>query len=205
MSDLTEAYLEESLAALAAFRDDAQARATLVAMADRVTAAMRAGRKLLIAGNGGSAADAQHMAGEIVGRLWLERAPLPAIALTVDSSILTAVGNDYGYEHVFERQVIGLGQEGDVFLGISTSGRTPNILRAFAAAEARGMARLGFTGSGDSPMPQACDLLLRAPSPKTSVIQQIHIVAVHVLCGLIEQAMFPAQAPPYGNRQSGIR
>ena len=137
MTDPIEAYLDESLAALAALRADARAQETLAAMADGIVGAMRAGRKLLIAGNGGSAADAQHIAGEIVGRLWFDRAPLPAIALTVDSSVLTAIGNDYGYEHVFERQVLGLGQEGDVLLGISTSGRTPNVLRALAAAGSR--------------------------------------------------------------------
>jgi D-sedoheptulose 7-phosphate isomerase len=113
MSDLIEAYFDESLAALAAFRADAPAQDTLARMADGIVAAMRAGHKLLAAGNGGSAADAQHIAGEIVGRLWFDRAPLPAIALTVDSSVLTAIGNDYGYEHVFERQVLGLGQQGD--------------------------------------------------------------------------------------------
>jgi len=192
MSDLIEAYLDESLAALAAFRADAQAHQTLAAMADGIVGAMRAGRKLLIAGNGGSAADAQHIAGEIVGRLWFDRGPLPAIALTVDSSVLTAIGNDYGYEHVFERQVLGLGQEGDVLLGISTSGRTPNVLRALAAAGSRGMLAFGWTGSAESPMREACTLLFQARSAKTSVIQQVHIVAVHILCGLVERAMFPA-------------
>src|SRR4051812_32997626 len=151
MSELIESYIDESLAALAAFRADAQAQDTLARMADGVVASMRAGGKLLIAGNGGSAADAQHIAGEIVGRLWVDRGPLPAIALTVDSSVLTAIGNDYGYEHVFARQVLGLGREGDVFLGISTSGATPNVLRALAAAGSRGMARFGWTGAGESP------------------------------------------------------
>src|SRR3954447_23166907 len=130
MTDLIAAYLDESLAALAALRQDSAACAALAEMAGRTVAAMRAGRKLLVAGNGGSAADAQHIAGEIVGRLWLERGPLPAVALTVDSSVLTAIANDYGYEHVFERQVLGVGREGDVLLALSTSGRTANVLRA---------------------------------------------------------------------------
>ena len=113
MTGLIRSYLEESVAALEALRDDAGAQAVLAAMADRVVASMRAGGKLLVAGNGGSAADAQHLVGEIVGRLWFDRAPLPAIALTVDSSVLTAIGNDYGYEDVFARQVLGLGRPGD--------------------------------------------------------------------------------------------
>ncbi|GAC1347147.1 MAG: D-sedoheptulose 7-phosphate isomerase [Acetobacteraceae bacterium] len=195
MTDPIGDYLDESLAAMAAFQRDTAARATMAAMAEAMTAALRDGRKLLIAGNGGSAADAQHMAGEIVGRLWLDRPPLAALALTVDSSILTAIGNDYGYEHVFERQVLGLGRPGDVFLGISTSGQTPNILRACAAARGAGLITLGLTGNRASPMREACQLLLEAPSAKTSVIQQIHIVAVHILCGLVERAMFGATSP----------
>jgi len=191
MTGLMDDYLDESLAALARLREDASARATLAAMAERIAASMRAGGKLLVAGNGGSAADAQHIAGEIVGRLWFDRAPLPAIALTVDSSVLTAIGNDYGYEQVFERQVLGLGREGDVFLGLSTSGQTPNILRALEAARSRGLLALGFTGSRASPMAGACDLLFAAGSAKTSVIQQVHIVAAHIVCGLLEERMFP--------------
>ncbi len=191
MPDLIEAYLAESVDALVAFQADPAARATLAAMAETITAALQAGHKLLIAGNGGSAADAQHMAGEIVGRLWFDRAPLAALALTVDSSVLTATGNDYGYDRVFERQVLGLGRPGDVLLGLSTSGVTPNILRAFEAAATTGLVCLGFTGSRGGPMREACGLLLEAPSAKTSVIQQIHIVAIHIVCGLVERAMFP--------------
>jgi D-sedoheptulose 7-phosphate isomerase len=183
------AYLDESLAALTAFRHDEAAHAVLAAMADRTVASMRAGGKLLIAGNGGSAADAQHIAGEIVGRLWFDRDPLPAIALTVDSSVLTAVANDYGYEHVFERQLLGLGREGDIFLALSTSGRTANIARALSAAPSRGVATFGWTGNSGA-MRGTCDLLLEVPSAKTSVIQQLHITAAHILCGLVEQALF---------------
>ena len=190
MTDLVEDYLAESVAALTAFRADREAHAALVAMADRITRAMRSGGKLLIAGNGGSAADAQHIACEIVGRLWFDRPALPAIALSVDSSVLTALGNDYGYEHVFERQVLGLGQAGDVFLAITTSGRTPNIRRALDAARRSGLVTLGWTGNNGA-LRGNCDLLLEAPSSKTSVIQQVHIVAAHIVCGLIEQAMFP--------------
>ena len=160
-------------------------------MADTIIAALRAGRKLLICGNGGSAGDAQHIAAEFVGRLMYDRAPLAAIALTTDTSVLTAVGNDYGYKHVFERQVLGLGQEGDVLLGISTSGNSPNVIQAFAAARVRKLACLGFTGADGGAMQGACDLLLRAPSAKNVIIQQIHITAAHIVCALVESTIFP--------------
>ena len=189
--DFIADFLAESADALAAFRTDPATPGVLTAMADTITEALRAGRKLLIAGNGGSAADAQHIAGEFVSRLFFDRAPLPALALTVDSSVLTAVGNDYGFLNVFERQVLGLGQQGDVFLSISTSGTSPNILRALEAAGSRGLVSIGFTGSNNGPMAPLCRHLLRAPSAKTAVIQQIHITAAHVVCALVERAIFP--------------
>lgn len=163
----------------------------MFAMAEAIAAAMRAGRKLLIAGNGGSAADAQHIAGEFISRLMYDRTPLPAIALTTDTSSLTATANDYGYEHVFERQVLGLGQDGDVFLGISTSGNSPNVLRALDAARTRGLVTLAFSGAGGGQMRERTDLLLAAPSAKTPIIQQIHIIAAHVICALVERALCP--------------
>ena len=186
-----DSYLDESIAALTAFRADPSYVRTLTEMADTIVTGLRAGKKLLICGNGGSAADAQHIAGEFIVRLMYDRAPLPAIALTTDSSVITATGNDYGYEHIFERQVLGLGNEGDLLLGISTSGGSPNILRAFEAAKTRKLVRLGFTGAKPSPMRECCDLLLEAPSAKTSVAQQVHLVAAHIVCALVEKAMFP--------------
>lgn len=191
MHDFITAYLAESTKAQTAFEHDPATPRTLSDMAASITAALQAGRKLLVAGNGGSAADAQHIAGEFLSRLFFDRAPLPAIALTVDSSVLTATGNDYGFLHVFERQVLGLGQDGDVLLGISTSGTSPNILRAFEAAAQRGMVSIGFTGGKPGPMRQHCRHLLEAPSTSTPVIQQIHITAAHIVCGLVERAMFP--------------
>jgi D-sedoheptulose 7-phosphate isomerase len=184
-------YLDESRQALEDFIADTAAQDTVSAMAEQVCAALRAGRRLLVAGNGGSAADAQHIAAEFVCRLMYDRAPLAALALTTDSSALTAIGNDYGYELVFERQVLGLGQEGDVFLGISTSGNSPNILRALRAARGKGIATFGFTGSSGGGMIDGCDMLLRAPSGQTAIIQQIHITAAHMLCALVEREMFP--------------
>jgi D-sedoheptulose 7-phosphate isomerase len=157
--------------------------------------ALRGGNKILIAGNGGSAADAQHIACEFLSRLNFDRNPLPALALTTDTSTLTGIGNDYGFEQVFERQVRGLAHKGDVLLAISTSGRSPNVLAGLRAARAVGATTVGFTGQGDSPMVALCDIALRAPSGSTALIQQIHIVAAHAICGRIEQELFGPQAP----------
>jgi D-sedoheptulose 7-phosphate isomerase len=190
-------YLEESKLALERFIESQELRNNLFSFADVITNALSSKRKILIAGNGGSAADAQHIAGEFLSRLFFDRNPLPAVALTTDTSVLTAVGNDYGYDLVFERQVLGLGVEGDVFLGISTSGNSPNVLRALEAARSLGVTTLGFTGSTPNRMASLCDYILCAPSPKTAIIQQIHITAAHLVCGLVEQRIFG------GDRQSG--
>jgi D-sedoheptulose 7-phosphate isomerase len=187
-------FLARSAEAAAALSADTDSRAVLSSMAEVTIAAMRAGRKLLVAGNGGSAADAQHIAGEFISRLMFDRAPLPAIALTTDSSALTATANDYGYERVFERQVRGLARKGDVFLGISTSGRSPNVLRALEAAREEGVTCLGFTGRDGGAMLERCDALFRAPARETPIIQQLHITAAHLLCALVEQGMFPEVA-----------
>ncbi len=190
-------YLATSQAAMDAFATDPVATAAMLAMADAIAASMRAGGKLLIAGNGGSAADSQHIAGEFISRLMFDHAPLPSIALTTDSSAMTATANDYGYDHVFERQVIGLGRPDDVFLGISTSGNSPSVLRALEAARARGLVTLGFAGQGGGKMLALCDHILRAPSTWTPIIQQVHITAAHIVCALVERAMFPDAAPPF--------
>jgi D-sedoheptulose 7-phosphate isomerase len=156
--------------------------------AELVVAALRAGGKVLFAGNGGSAADAQHLACELVVRMNADRAALPAIALTTDSSILTAAGNDLGFEQIFARQVHGLGRAGDVFVGISTSGRSPNILAACRAARERGMTVVGFTGSNGGTLGELCDVVVRVPSDKTPFIQQVHIAAGHIVCAIAEEA-----------------
>jgi len=184
-------YLARSRDVVQAAIDDPDFAGTIAAIVDRLAVALGAGRKLLLAGNGGSAADAQHIAGEFLSRLNYDRAPTAAIALTTDSSVLTAIGNDYGYERVFERQVRGLGQEGDVLLAISTSGRSPNILRAIAAGRELGLVTIGLTGSTGGEMAALCDLCLHAPSDSTPLIQQIHITAGHVICGLVEERLFP--------------
>ena len=149
---------------------------------------MRAGGKLLIAGNGGSAADAQHLAAEFLSRYLIDRRPLPALALTTDPAVLTAIGNDYGFEHVFERQVRGLGKPGDAFLAMSTSGRSPNVLRALRTAHDVGLVTIGFSGAAETPMRALCRHFLSVASQETAIVQQIHIVAGHVICALVERA-----------------
>jgi D-sedoheptulose 7-phosphate isomerase len=188
-------YLLQSRDAVAAAIADPGFVATIALCADRVAAALAAGNKVLLAGNGGSAADAQHLAGEFLSRLYYDRAPVAVVALTTDSSVLTAIGNDYGYERVFERQVLGLGRPGDVLIAISTSGRSPNILNALKAARTNGLVAIGFTGRGGGEMPGLCDLCLRAPSDSTPLIQQLHITAGHIVCGLVEERLFPRAAP----------
>ena len=195
MMDFIDSYLTETVDSFAAVRGGAHQRQAMQDMADGIVGAFRAGKKLMICGNGGSAADAQHIAGEFISRLMFDRAPLPAIALTTDTSVLTATGNDYGYEKVFERQVLGLGQEGDVLLGISTSGTSANVVRAFAAARSKGVLCYGFTGEKGAAMGALCEIVLVAPTSQTAVIQQIHIVAAHIVCALVEQMMFSKPEP----------
>lgn len=170
---------------------------TEVALLEKLEAASRAcidclqnGGKILLAGNGGSAADAQHIAGEFVSRFAFDRPGLAAIALTTDTSILTAIGNDYGYEKLFARQVQALGQKGDVFIGYTTSGKSPNILLAFQEARLRGLICIGLTGNRRGSIVELCDYLLEVPSADTPKIQEGHLVLGHILCGLVENAIF---------------
>lgn len=167
----------------------------LAALEEAVTqcvGALRAGGKILFMGNGGSAADAQHLAGELVSRFEFDRPALASIALTTDTSILTAIGNDYGYEQLFSRQVQALGRPGDVLVGISTSGNSPNVIKALLTAREMGIRTIGMTGNRESKMGESVDLCLRAPSPDTPLIQQCHITLGHILCREIELAMFRA-------------
>ncbi|MGB6537865.1 MAG: SIS domain-containing protein [Xanthobacteraceae bacterium] len=188
--DMVAAHFRRSCEALDRAAADARLREAIHAIANTITRAFREGGKLMIAGNGGSAADAQHIAGEFVARLYFDRDPLPAIALAADAAVLTATGNDYGFDHVFERQVRGLGRPGDVFLAISTSGRSPNVLAALKAARNMGITTVGFTGDGERELAAYCDHCLCAPAAETALIQQIHIVAAHAICGLVERTLF---------------
>jgi D-sedoheptulose 7-phosphate isomerase len=147
------------------------------------------GGRLLIAGNGGSAAEAQHLAAELVGRLREDRAPLSAIALTPDSSAVTAISNDYGFEEVFARQVRAHGRPGDILLVMSTSGCSPNLVAAVRAAEATGMRAWALVGPGPSPVADACDEALRCPSGDSQVVQELHLVSVHVMCEYVDRTL----------------
>lgn len=187
-----EAALREHLRVAETLCESATLRSELALAAAACTRCLRAGGKILLAGNGGSAADAQHIAAELVGRFGFDRPGLAAIALTVDTSILTALANDYGYEAVFARQVQALGAAGDVLIGYSTSGRSPNILRALAEARTRGMATIGLCGEDGAGMRALCDHLLCVPSRATPRIQEAHLLLGHTLCELVEREAFPA-------------
>jgi D-sedoheptulose 7-phosphate isomerase len=152
--------------------------------------ALRRGNKLLFAGNGGSAADAQHLAAELVVRFKLDRPGLPALALTVDSSVLTAIGNDYGFDQLFSRQTQALAQAGDVLIALSTSGNSANILAAVPVAQAMGVHVVGMTGENGGMLAQIADLCLRIPSNDTPRIQEAHTLLGHILCDLLEQNLF---------------
>jgi D-sedoheptulose 7-phosphate isomerase len=188
-NDPVRAHLERSLAALGRAAQDALLLGAARAIASVIIAALRSGNRLLIIGNGGSAADAQHIAAEIVGRYKQDRPGYAALALTTDTSALTSIANDYGFEQVFARQVEGLGKRGDVLLALSTSGKSPNILAALRTARERGLVTIGFTGSKGENLRALCDHLLVSPSDDTPVIQQIHLAVAHGICDQIEQTM----------------
>ncbi len=163
-------------------------------VAKACVAVYRNGKKTMLAGNGGSAADAQHIAAELVGRFEVERAGLPAIALTTDTSALTAIGNDYGYEYVFSRQIEAIGRKGDVFVAITTSGNSPNILAGIEAAKKKGIMTVGMTGRTGGKMRAMCDLCLCVPSDSVPRIQEGHLATHHFLCGVVEATVFPKPA-----------
>ena len=201
MADFVHDQVAAAIGSLKQFAEDGAALRQIAEMGSVCAERLGAGNKILIAGNGGSAADSQHIAAEFVGRLALERRPLPAIALTTDTSILTAIGNDYGFESVFERQIRALGVQGDVFVGISTSGRSANILRAFSAAREKGIITMGLTGAG-SDLISLCDHLVRVPSKDTQRIQEIHTLIGHIVCAIAEQACISQNAFPAAARRS---
>lgn len=151
---------------------------------------LRSGNKVILLGNGGSAADAQHIAAELMGKFYLNRPPLPVMSLTTNSSVITAVSNDYGYLQVFSRQVEAWTHPGDVVIGISTSGESQNVLEAFRIARSKGAITVGFCGQNDQPMIELTDYCLSVPSTDTPRIQEIHLAVGHILCNLVEQALF---------------
>lgn len=185
MQKIIQERFEEHLAvANAVMQSDILAQVERVATA--IKAALANGKKVLFCGNGGSAADSQHLAAEFVGRFQKERQGLPAIALTVDTSILTAVGNDYGFDKVFVRQVEALGNEGDVLVGISTSGNSPNVLAAVELAKTKGIYCVGMTAANGAKLAELCDECIAIPAKVTARAQEMHILIGHILCELVD-------------------
>jgi D-sedoheptulose 7-phosphate isomerase len=170
-------------------------RDRIVYVAETIAHGLRRGRKVLFFGNGGSAADAQHLAAELVGRFGPDRAPLAGMSLSTDTSILTALGNDYGYEKVFARQIEALGHEGDIAIGISTSGDSPNVIAAADTARSKGLFTVGFTGETGGKLKDRVEVLFRVPSRETPRIQETHLMLGHILCDLVDRELFPQIYP----------
>lgn len=185
MKTIITQHIKQSIAAKQAILDSASCMESIQAAAQMCQAALHSGRKILIAGNGGSAADAQHIAAELVGRFEKERGGIPAIAITTDSSALTAIANDYGYHRVFSRQIEALGNCGDVFIGISTSGNSANIIEAVHVAKQKGLSCISLGGAAGK-LPELCDIAICVPSQRTATIQESHIMIGHIICALIE-------------------
>ncbi len=186
LSEHIRAEIEEIMAGFAKL---AAHSAAIEQAAGAMIAALAAGNKIMFCGNGGSAADSQHLAAELMGRYLKDRKPLPALALTVDTSALTAIGNDYGYVEVFARQLRGVGRQGDVLVGLSTSGSSSNVIAAIEAARATGIVTVGMTGTNSGRMDDLCDILIKVPATRTNRIQEMHIAVGHMLCGFVEDAL----------------
>lgn len=193
LADLVRSQLKKSIATMQAVMADGKIAATLVRAAEATATAMKNGGKLLVAGNGGSAADSQHLVAEFVSRLTVDRPALPAIALTIDSSILTGIGNDYSFDLVFERQVEALGRRGDIFLAISTSGNSKNLLQALRRARQMGLITVGLTGAGGGAMRDLCDYLLAVPNGITMNVRESHLALEHIFCMVVERYYFGLQ------------
>jgi D-sedoheptulose 7-phosphate isomerase len=185
------ADVTESAAVMRRVAEDTVLLETVEAVAARCLERLRAGGTIFFAGNGGSAADAQHLAAELVNRFMYDRPGLPAFALTTDTSALTSIGNDYGYDQVFTRQVNAVTRAGDVLFGLSTSGRSPNVIAALRAARERNVLTVGMTGQAAGDMASCCDYVIRVPSTETPRIQEATLLLGHAICGVIERAMYP--------------
>ncbi|MER7008774.1 SIS domain-containing protein [Dactylosporangium sp. NPDC000555] len=189
-----DTHLSALAAAIGPFR---QAAGALEQWGTRLAYILGRGGRLLVCGNGGSAAEAQHLAAELVGRLRADRAPLSAIALCADSAAVTAISNDYGYDEVYARQVRGHGRPGDVLIALSTSGRSPNVLAAVAAARESGLHTWALTGPGPNPLALACDEAVCCPGADHQVVQELHLVAVHVMCEHVDRALPDVSRRPF--------
>jgi len=188
--DVIRREISDSINVKQKILEDASLVQSIDDVADECIAAYQRGNRVLLAGNGGSAADAQHIAAEFVSRYAFDRPGLPAIAFTTDTSILTAIGNDYGYDEIFRRQLEANGREGDVFIGISTSGNSPNVLAALQCARELGILAVGLTGEGATKMQSFCDHCIKVPSMSTPRIQESHILIGHIICGMVEAVLF---------------
>jgi phosphoheptose isomerase len=191
---IIQAHFDESIATKQAAKDALIPE--LISAGALIADSLRDGHKVLSCGNGGSAGDAQHFSSELLNRFEMERPPLPAIALTTDSSTLTAIGNDYSYDDIFSKQIKALGQKGDVLLAISTSGNSANVIRAIDAAQDSGMTVVALTGRDGGERAAAlidADIEIRVPSERTARIQEVHLLVIHCLCDLIDRSLFPAE------------
>lgn len=183
-------YIQASIETKQKILQDEALQEKIRSAALAMVSAIRSGHKVLSAGNGGSAADAQHFAGELVSKFFFDRPGLPAFSLATDTSVLTAIGNDYGYEHSFERQVQAVGQKGDVLLGISTSGNSKNIVAAVLEAKKKGITTVALTGEKECQLDSLCDIVIKVPSSSTPTIQESHIMIEHMICAIVEDEIF---------------
>lgn len=196
--DVIYKQISDSIAVKQAVLADKEICAAIKVAADAVVKAYQNGHRALLAGNGGSAADAQHIAGELVSKFYFERPAIDAVALTTNTSILTAIGNDLGYEVLFSRQVEAMGHKGDVFIGISTSGNSKNIVKALQACRERGIYTIGLTGASGGAMKPLCDLCIRIPCNETPRIQEAHMMIGHIICCLVEETLFGEESEQLG-------
>jgi D-sedoheptulose 7-phosphate isomerase len=188
--DIVTQQVAESVRVKQAILDDKALLAKIAEVADRCAEAYQHGGKVIFAGNGGSAADAQHLAGELVSKFYFDRPALSAIALTTDTSVMTAIGNDYGFEYLFSRQVEAHGNRGDVFVGISTSGNSRNVVEAVRTCREMGITSIGLTGGKPCQMDDLCDYVLKVPSTETPRIQECQTLIGHILCCIVEARLF---------------
>lgn len=191
MENQIQGLIQASIDVKIKLLEDKAIRSTIAHCVQSILSAFKNGNKVLFCGNGGSAADAQHLAAEFSGRFYTDREALPAEALHVNTSYLTAVANDYSYDVVYSRMVNGIGHKGDVLVGLSTSGNSPNILNAMETAKKKGMITIAFTGATGGKMKTACDYLINIPSTDTPRIQESHILVGHIICQLVEELYFP--------------
>ncbi len=192
---LIETEINKTISVMQQILADKDLTQLVITIGNHCAKSVANGGKIMFCGNGGSAADAQHLAAEMVGKLMMPRPAMAGLALTTDTSALTAVGNDFGYEYIFSRQVEGLGRAGDIIVGISTSGRSKNVIEAFKAARAKGITTVGMTGANGGDMAPLSDFLIKIPSQETPKIQEGHIVLGHIFCAVVEAAIHGGKAP----------